>query len=183
MGSKHINTEAWTSTLMLHRLLDFPKGNVLCEAKHTEVLTNFCSKCVNHLFWLGGVDWPSLLRRLLFRRLLLRWSLLKWSPHVLILGGVNQWSLLRWLLFRRSLLRQSLLRWSLLRQSLLRQSLLRWSPHVLIQGGVNQQSLLRQSPHVLILGGGGLSELHSFKLSLKQFKYTNKFFLRHKTSN
>ena len=36
--------------------LDFPKGNVLCEAKHTDVLTNFCSKCVNHLFrsWGGG---------------------------------------------------------------------------------------------------------------------------------
>ena len=33
--------------------LDFPKGNVLCEARHTDVLTNFCSKCVNHLIW-GG---------------------------------------------------------------------------------------------------------------------------------
>ena len=30
--------------------LDFPKGNVLCEARHSDVLTNFCSKCVNCLF-------------------------------------------------------------------------------------------------------------------------------------
>ena len=30
-------------------LLDFSKGNVLCEARHAEVLTNFCSKSANHL--------------------------------------------------------------------------------------------------------------------------------------
>ena len=35
--------ESWTA------LLDFPKGNVLCEARHPDMLTNFCSKCVNCL--------------------------------------------------------------------------------------------------------------------------------------
>ena len=29
--------------------LDFPKGNVLCEARHTRMLTNFCSESVDRL--------------------------------------------------------------------------------------------------------------------------------------
>ena len=37
-------------------LLDFPKGNVLCEARHTRMLTNFCSESVDHLTVGGGIN-------------------------------------------------------------------------------------------------------------------------------
>ena len=41
--------------------MDFPKGNVLCEARHTDVLTNFCSNLliasVDCLCWLWGDQW------------------------------------------------------------------------------------------------------------------------------
>ena len=40
-------------------VLDFPKGNVLCEARHAEVVTNVCSKSVDHGV---GVD-PQLTKR------------------------------------------------------------------------------------------------------------------------
>ena len=36
-------------------LLDFPKGNVLCQGRHTRMLTNFCSESVDYLT-MGGID-------------------------------------------------------------------------------------------------------------------------------
>ena len=46
---KHLNS--------LHdNSLGFPKGNVLCEARHTRMLTNFCSESVDCLTMGGGID-------------------------------------------------------------------------------------------------------------------------------
>ena len=50
-GTAQIDSNAISKFL----LLNFPKGNVLCEARHTRMLTNFCSESVDRLT-VGGID-------------------------------------------------------------------------------------------------------------------------------
>ena len=68
--------------------LDFPKGNVLCEARHTRMLTNFCSESVDHLTvggggGGGGGDWQSTVNC---------WSGADQQSTVNCWSGVDQWS-------------------------------------------------------------------------------------------
>ena len=88
-GTAQIDSNAISKFL----LLNFPKGNVLCEARHTRMLTNFCSESVDRLTvggdrqstvncWSGADQWSTVNC----------WSGADQQSTVNCWSGVDQWS-------------------------------------------------------------------------------------------